>query len=121
MCAKDRVKWYLFGMGNEIDVHAAFFHGQVLTSKNYRVDTINLFPATLFDALMVAQNPGQWMLSCQNLNHLKGKAPIPEFNCQLRKETCLSYNINGLTIGNQNLKAKYLWNDLNFELLILFL
>ncbi|XP_048190634.1 ceruloplasmin isoform X2 [Perognathus longimembris pacificus] len=71
MCAEDRVKWYLFGMGNEVDVHAAFFHGQVLTHKNYRTDTINLFPATLFEAFMVAQNPGTWMLSCQNLNHLK--------------------------------------------------
>ncbi|XP_040610575.1 ceruloplasmin isoform X1 [Mesocricetus auratus] len=71
MCAEDRVKWYLFGMGNEIDIHAAFFHGQALTSKNYRTDTINLFPASLFDAFMVAKNPGVWMLSCQNLNHLK--------------------------------------------------
>ncbi|KAL1777716.1 ceruloplasmin isoform X1 [Sigmodon hispidus] len=71
MCAEDRVKWYLFGMGNEIDVHAAFFHGQALTSKNYHTDTINLFSATLFDAFMVAKNPGVWMLSCQNLNHLK--------------------------------------------------
>lgn len=60
-------------MGNEVDVHAAFFHGQALTNKNYRIDTINLFPATLFDAYMVAQNPGEWMLSCQNLNHLKGR------------------------------------------------
>uniref|UniRef100_A0A5F4VR85 Ceruloplasmin n=1 Tax=Callithrix jacchus TaxID=9483 RepID=A0A5F4VR85_CALJA len=71
MCVEDKVKWYLFGMGNEVDVHAAFFHGQALTNKNYRIDTINLFPATLFDAFMVAQNPGEWMLSCQNLNHLK--------------------------------------------------
>ncbi|XP_004834476.1 ceruloplasmin isoform X1 [Heterocephalus glaber] len=71
MCAEDRVKWYLFGMGNEVDVHAVFFHGQALTNKNYHVDTINLFPATLVDAFMVAQNPGVWMLSCQNLNHLK--------------------------------------------------
>ncbi|XP_012638288.2 ceruloplasmin isoform X2 [Microcebus murinus] len=71
MCAEDRVKWYLFGMGNEVDVHAAFFHGQTLTNKNYRIDTINLFSATLVDALMVAQSPGEWMLSCQNLNHLK--------------------------------------------------
>ncbi|XP_006895636.1 PREDICTED: ceruloplasmin-like [Elephantulus edwardii] len=71
MCAEDRVKWYLFGMGNEIDVHAAYFHGQTLTHKKSRTDTINLFPATLFDAFMVAQNPGEWMLSCQNLNHLK--------------------------------------------------
>ncbi|XP_060053522.1 ceruloplasmin isoform X2 [Erinaceus europaeus] len=71
MCAEDRVKWYLFGMGNEVDIHAAFFHGQTLTNKNYRVDTVNLFPATLYEAFMVAQNPGEWMLSCQNLNHLK--------------------------------------------------
>ncbi|XP_055977363.1 ceruloplasmin-like [Sorex fumeus] len=71
MCAEDRVKWYLFGMGNEVDIHAAYFHGQTLTNKNYRIDTINLFPATLFDAFMVAQSPGEWMLSCQNLNHLK--------------------------------------------------
>ncbi|XP_004405862.1 PREDICTED: ceruloplasmin-like isoform 3 [Odobenus rosmarus divergens] len=71
MCAEDKVRWYLFGMGNEVDVHAAFFHGQVLTNKNYRIDTVNLFPATLFEAFMVAQNPGEWMLSCQNLNHLK--------------------------------------------------
>ncbi|XP_066096925.1 ceruloplasmin isoform X1 [Saccopteryx bilineata] len=71
MCAEDRVRWYLFGMGNEVDVHAAFFHGQTLTNKNYRIDTINLFPATFSDALMVAHSPGEWMLSCQNLNHLK--------------------------------------------------
>uniref|UniRef100_A0A667IA06 ferroxidase n=1 Tax=Lynx canadensis TaxID=61383 RepID=A0A667IA06_LYNCA len=71
MCAEDKVKWYLFGMGNEIDVHSAFFHGQVLTNKGYRIDTVNLFPATLFEAFMVAQSPGEWMLSCQNLNHLK--------------------------------------------------
>lgn len=83
MCAEDRVRWYLFGMGNEVDVHAAFFHGQVLTNKNYRIDTVNLFPATLFEAFMVAQNPGEWLLSCQNLNHLKGKASLAKMSGQL--------------------------------------
>nr|XP_020013931.1 ceruloplasmin [Castor canadensis] len=71
MCAEDRVQWHLFGMGNEVDVHSAFFRGQALTNKNHRTDTINLFPATLTEAFMVAQNPGVWMLSCQNLNHLQ--------------------------------------------------
>ncbi|XP_060234109.1 ceruloplasmin isoform X1 [Meriones unguiculatus] len=71
MCAEDIVKWYLFGMGNEIDVHAAVFHGQTLINKIYSADAINLFPATLIDAYMVAKSPGEWMLSCQNLNHLK--------------------------------------------------
>ena len=89
MCAEDRVKWYLFGMGNEVDVHSAFFHGQALTSKNYHTDIINLFPATLIDASMVAQSPGVWMLSCQNLNHLKGKMSSPLVSCQLLKKSCV--------------------------------
>lgn len=72
-------------MGNEVDVHAAFFHGQVLTNKYYTTDTVNLFPATLFEAFMVAQSPGEWMLSCQNLNHLKGKAPLPDISCRLKR------------------------------------
>ncbi|XP_028928280.1 ceruloplasmin isoform X1 [Ornithorhynchus anatinus] len=71
MCAEDRVKWYLFGMGNEIDVHAASFHGQVLVDRSHRVDTINLFPASLVDALMVAKNPGKWLFGCQNFKHMK--------------------------------------------------
>ena len=113
MCAEDRVKWYLFGMGNEIDVHAAFFHGQTLTNKNYRMDTINLFPATLSEAFMVAQTPGEWMLSCQNLNHLKGRTSLPEISCHLKKKKkkpCLSYITNGVIIRNQKLKAKYIEN-----------
>lgn len=48
-----------FGMGNEIDVHAAFFHGQVLISKNYRVDTINLF---LLPSLMLYGGSEPWAM-----------------------------------------------------------
>ncbi|KAI4578893.1 hypothetical protein MJG53_000771 [Ovis ammon polii x Ovis aries] len=110
MCAEDRVKWYLFGMGNEIDVHAAFFHGQVLTSKNYRVDTINLFPATLFDAFMVAQNPGQWMLSCQNLNHLKAGLQA-FFWVQDCKKSSSEDNIHGKNVRHYYIAAEeVIWN-----------
>ncbi|XP_043730122.1 ceruloplasmin isoform X1 [Cervus elaphus] len=110
MCAEDRVKWYLFGMGNEIDVHAAFFHGQVLTSKNYRVDTINLFPATLFDALMVAQSPGQWLLSCQNLNHLKAGLQA-FFLVQDCKKPSSEGNIHGKHVRHYYIAAEEVtWN-----------
>lgn len=27
MCVEDRVKWYFFGMGNEVDVYVVFFYG----------------------------------------------------------------------------------------------
>ncbi|KAJ1088314.1 hypothetical protein NDU88_001472 [Pleurodeles waltl] len=64
------VRWHLFGIGDEVDVHSAYFHGQTLTDKNHRVDTINLFPATLEEAKMVATTPGKWLLSCQVNAHI---------------------------------------------------
>ncbi|KAB1284100.1 Ceruloplasmin [Camelus dromedarius] len=110
MCAGDRVKWYLFGMGNEIDVHAAFFHGQVLTNKNFRIDTVNLFPATLFDALMVAQNPGEWMLSCQNLNHLKAGLQA-FFSVQDCKRPSSEDDIRGKHVRHYYIAAEeIIWN-----------
>ncbi|XP_011940797.1 PREDICTED: ceruloplasmin isoform X1 [Cercocebus atys] len=110
MCAEDRVKWYLFGMGNEVDVHAAFFHGQVLTNKNYRIDTINLFPATLFDAYMVAQNPGEWMLSCQNLNHLKAGLQA-FFQVQECNKSSSKGNTHGKHIRHYYIAAEeIIWN-----------
>ncbi|TFK05327.1 TRAF3-interacting JNK-activating modulator [Platysternon megacephalum] len=72
MCAEDKVKWHLFGMGNEADVHSAYFHGQVFTERNHRIDSISLFPATFVDALMVPKNPGEWLLSCQVNDHIEG-------------------------------------------------
>ncbi|CAH2246886.1 ceruloplasmin [Pelobates cultripes] len=72
MCNNKQVKWYLFGMGNEIDIHAAYFHGQVLTQQRYRVDTISLFPATMVQGEMLTNNIGKWLLSCQVNDHLEG-------------------------------------------------
>ncbi|XP_019486255.1 PREDICTED: ceruloplasmin isoform X1 [Hipposideros armiger] len=110
MCAEDRVKWYLFGMGNEVDVHAAFFHGQTLTDKNYRVDTINLFPATLSDAFMVAQNPGEWMLSCQNLNHLKAGLQA-FFQVQDCHKPSTEDDIHGENVRHYHIAAEeIIWN-----------
>ncbi|XP_066455265.1 ceruloplasmin [Eleutherodactylus coqui] len=72
MCEKTKVKWYMFGMGNEVDIHSAYFHGQVLTQQRYRVDTISLFPATMTQGIMETRNPGKWLLSCQVNDHLEG-------------------------------------------------
>ncbi|XP_035190299.1 ceruloplasmin isoform X1 [Oxyura jamaicensis] len=72
MCVEDKVKWHLFGMGNEADIHSAYFHGQTLIERHHRVDTINLFPATFIDAVMVPRSPGEWLLSCQVNDHIEG-------------------------------------------------
>ncbi|NXP78124.1 CERU protein, partial [Ramphastos sulfuratus] len=72
MCVGDKVKWHLFGMGNEADIHSAYFHGQTLTERHHRVDTINLFPATFVDAVMIPRSPGEWLLGCQVNDHIEG-------------------------------------------------
>ncbi|XP_030883878.1 hephaestin [Leptonychotes weddellii] len=71
MCAQKRVAWHLFGMGNEVDVHTAFFHGQILTIRGHRTDVAHIFPATFVTAEMVPQEPGTWLISCQVNSHLR--------------------------------------------------
>nr|XP_030128351.3 hephaestin isoform X1 [Taeniopygia guttata]XP_030128352.3 hephaestin isoform X1 [Taeniopygia guttata] len=71
MCAGDSVSWYLFGMGNEIDVHTAYFHGETLKIRGHRTDVASLFPATFVTADMIPRNPGRWLLSCQVNDHIQ--------------------------------------------------
>ncbi|CAO2623640.1 Heph [Lemmus lemmus] len=71
MCAQKHVAWHLFGMGNEIDVHTAFFHGQLLTIRGHRTDVAHIFPATFVTAEMVPQKSGTWLISCEVNSHLK--------------------------------------------------
>ncbi|XP_059012784.1 hephaestin-like [Mustela lutreola] len=71
MCTQKRVAWHLFGMGNEVDVHTAFFHGQILTIRGHRTDVAHIFPATFVTAEMVPQEPGTWLISCQVNSHLQ--------------------------------------------------
>lgn len=76
MCAGDYVSWHLFGMGNEIDVHTAYFHGETLSIRGHRTDVASLFPATFVTAEMIPSNPGRWLLSCQVNDHIAGKAEV---------------------------------------------
>ncbi|XP_055986016.1 hephaestin [Sorex fumeus] len=72
MCAQKPVAWHLFGMGNEVDVHTAFFHGQMLNIRGHHTDVAHLFPATFLTAEMVPQKAGIWLISCQVNSHLQG-------------------------------------------------
>ncbi|XP_051485937.1 hephaestin isoform X1 [Apus apus] len=98
MCAGDHVSWHLFGMGNEIDVHTAYFHGETLNIRGHRTDVASLFPATFITADMIPRNPGRWLLSCQINDHIQAgmaalyevrpcsrQAPAPTLEGRLRK------------------------------------
>ncbi|CAG00485.1 unnamed protein product, partial [Tetraodon nigroviridis] len=71
LCQGQAVAWHLFGMGNEMDVHSAFFHGNTVLDRGHRTDVLSLFPATFATAEMVPQARGKWLLTCQNRDHLK--------------------------------------------------
>uniref|UniRef100_A0A8C9SNU6 Hephaestin n=1 Tax=Scleropages formosus TaxID=113540 RepID=A0A8C9SNU6_SCLFO len=71
ICHNHTVAWHLLGMGNEVDVHAANFHGHTLLDRGHRTDVLSLFPASLVTAEMFAGTTGKWMLSCQVNDHIQ--------------------------------------------------
>lgn len=72
----DKVYWYLMGMGNEIDIHTAHWHGHVVEYKlgggAHRTDVYELFPATFQTVKMRPLYPGTWLLHCHVTHHIKG-------------------------------------------------
>ncbi|KAK6486511.1 ferroxidase HEPHL1 isoform X1 [Huso huso] len=71
MCANKKVSWHMFGMGNEVDIHSAYFHGHTVLDRGHRSDVISLFPATFVTSEMITENVGKWMLSCQVNDHIQ--------------------------------------------------
>ncbi|KAF7665268.1 hypothetical protein LDENG_00142140 [Lucifuga dentata] len=71
LCQHRPVAWHLFGMGNEVDIHSAFFHGNTLLDRGHRTDVLSLFPATFVTAEMIPKARGKWLLACQVNDHLQ--------------------------------------------------
>jgi len=61
----ERVRWYLFALGTDPDVHTAHWHGEHLKDGlGHTTDVIELMPGTMKSADMLADNPGDWMIHC---------------------------------------------------------
>lgn len=72
VCVGRPVSWHLFGIGNEVDIHSAYFHGHTLMDRKHRTDVLSLFPATFVTATMIPRTKGKWLLSCQVNDHIQG-------------------------------------------------
>ncbi|CAL8364755.1 unnamed protein product [Lota lota] len=70
LCQHRPVSWHLFGMGNEADVHTAYFYGNTVLDRGHRTDILSLFAATFATAQMVPLSLGRWPLNCQVNDHL---------------------------------------------------
>ena len=68
----ERTRWYLFALGSEQDVHTAHWHGlRVVEEGRRRTDVVELLPATMKVADLVADNPGTWLFHCHVAEHMR--------------------------------------------------
>jgi manganese oxidase len=67
----ERVRWYLFGLGSESDLHTPHWHGlRVMEEGVRRTDTVELLPGSMKVADMLADNPGGWLFHCHVADHM---------------------------------------------------
>jgi FtsP/CotA-like multicopper oxidase with cupredoxin domain len=66
----ERVRWYILGMGNEMDLHTPHWHGQSLTFMGMRTDVIELLPGSMRVLDMRPDNPGIWLYHCHVNDHI---------------------------------------------------
>jgi hypothetical protein len=72
MRRRERVRWYLIGLGNENDIHTADWHGNTVLHRVSRTDTVELFPATTEAVNMRPDNVGTWLFHCHVTDHMAG-------------------------------------------------
>ena len=66
----DRVRWYLVGLGTEVDMHTAHWHGQTVLNAGKRTDVIELLPGTMVTVNMTAKTLGNWLYHCHVTDHI---------------------------------------------------
>jgi manganese oxidase len=66
----ERVRWYVMGMGTEVDLHTPHWHGNTVLVNGMRMDVVNLLPATMVVADMVPDDVGIWLFHCHVGDHI---------------------------------------------------
>jgi manganese oxidase len=67
----ERVRWYVMGMGTEVDLHTPHWHGNVITTNmGMRTDTVPLLPGTMVQGDMDPDDPGTWLFHCHVNDHI---------------------------------------------------
>lgn len=66
----EQVRWYVLGMGTEVDLHTPHWHGQTGLWNGMRTDIIEILPASMKVFDMVPDNPGKWLFHCHVNDHL---------------------------------------------------
>lgn len=65
-----RVRWYTFTLGTEVDLHTPHWHGNTVTTNGMRSDMIQLMPGMMMVSDMVPDDPGTWLYHCHVEDHM---------------------------------------------------
>jgi hephaestin len=68
--AGERVRWYVIGMGTEVDLHTPHWHGNTLLWEGMRSDMTELLPMSMKTLDMVPDDAGTWLLHCHVNDHI---------------------------------------------------
>ena len=70
MQKRERVRWYILGMGTEVDLHTPHWHGATLLHNGNRLDVTEVLPAATKTLDMVPDVDGIWMYHCHVNDHI---------------------------------------------------
>ncbi|MDB6119251.1 MAG: Multicopper oxidase type 2 [Verrucomicrobiaceae bacterium] len=107
----ERVRWYLLALGSERDFHTAHWHGmRVIEEGRRRTDVVELLPASMKVADMVADNPGSWLLHCHVAEHMQ-EGMFARYNVRVKGPTEASREpaeaFLGLNRASKSLEIKH--------------
>ena len=66
----ERVRWYILGMGTEVDLHSPHWHGATLLHNGNRLDVTEILPAATKTLTMKPDVQGKWMYHCHVNDHI---------------------------------------------------
>ena len=66
----ERVRWYIIGMGTEVDIHSPHWHGATLLHNGNRLDVTEVLPAATKTLDMRPDVKGTWMYHCHVNDHI---------------------------------------------------
>jgi hephaestin len=70
MVKGQRVRWYTFTLGTEVDLHTPHWHGNTETTNGMRSDMIQLMPGMMTVSDMVPDDVGTWLFHCHVNDHI---------------------------------------------------
>lgn len=66
----ERVRWYIFTLGTEVDLHTPHWHGNTVTAMGMRTDMAHLLPGDMMYADMQPDDAGTWLFHCHVNDHI---------------------------------------------------